>query len=34
MENEMHIVTVKSYLMVNFNSERQGNSELRLGFHS
>lgn len=29
----MHIVTVKSYLMANFNSERQGNGELRLGFH-
>lgn len=33
MENEMYIVTVKSYLVANFNSERQGNGELRLGFH-
>jgi len=29
----MHIVTMKSYLMANFISERQGNGELRLGFH-
>lgn len=33
MENEMHIVTVKSCLMANFNSKRQGNGELRLRFH-
>lgn len=26
MENVMHIIRVKSDLMANFNSERQGNS--------
>lgn len=33
MENVRHIITVKSDLMANFSSKRQGNGALWLGFY-